>query len=263
MEEEVPTINRVSIKVPPFYRSNPNAWFRVLEAQFDIAGITTQKTRLNHLISNLPEDIGALLLFEEATENYDTLKNNVLDLVAKTKQERINEILDTTDIGCDKPSIFLRKLRSKMQQCDITCTEDELTQRLLRCLPKDVATPLRAFQDLSPQRLAQVADTMMAHQSINAVSKLPPLHSGGSSKTNVSQSHVNHSSYRPSRQLTPFHPNQRPQVCRAHIFYGQAARTCRPWCKFPKRGTETILRNGDRTPAQQSRSNSPTRSENE
>ena len=27
-----------------------------------------------------------------------------------------------------------------------------------------------------------------------------------------------------------FHSNQRPRVCRAHIYFGNFARTCKPWC---------------------------------
>jgi len=30
--------------------------------------------------------------------------------------------------------------------------------------------------------------------------------------------------------LQPFHPDQRQKTCRHHIFYGPAARNCKPWC---------------------------------
>ena len=33
--------------------------------------------------------------------------------------------------------------------------------------------------------------------------------------------------------LEPFFPNQKPKVCRAHIFYCKQATSCRNWCEFP------------------------------
>ena len=38
------------------------------------------------------------------------------------------------------------------------------------------------------------------------------------------------------RGLLPFYRDQRPQVCRAHLYFGQEARTCKPWCRWPKKG---------------------------
>ncbi|KAF0289183.1 hypothetical protein FJT64_012542 [Amphibalanus amphitrite] len=38
------------------------------------------------------------------------------------------------------------------------------------------------------------------------------------------------------RGLQPFYRDQRPQVCRAHLYFGQEARTCKPWCRWPKKG---------------------------
>lgn len=35
------------------------------------------------------------------------------------------------------------------------------------------------------------------------------------------------------RGLQPFRSGQKPQVCRAHLYYSQAARTCRSWCQWP------------------------------
>ena len=164
-------VQRVSVKMPPFYRRNVAAWFRTLESQLKLARITSQATKFHHLVSHLPEDIAALLLTDSTPENYDNLKEEVVRVIEKSKQEKINDLFDITDIGDDKPSIFVRKLTSKMEQCGLSANDDEITQKLLRCLPPNVATPLRAFQDLPPSRVAAIADSMMINSPnpINAV----------------------------------------------------------------------------------------------
>lgn len=35
--------------------------------------------------------------------------------------------------------------------------------------------------------------------------------------------------------LTPFNKDQRPKVCRWHIFFGSAARKCNTWCQWPQK----------------------------
>ena len=256
-------VQRVAIKVPPFYRRNTSAWFKTLESQFKLARITSEETRFHYLVANLPEDIAALLLTESTQEHYSDLKAEVISAVEKTKQEKINDLFDITDIGDDKPSIFLRKLITKMENCNITATNDELTQRLLRCLPASVSTPLRAFQDLSPHRIAAIADSML----INTVPTPPPA-MPSASLHQVKSSFVHHcdsdqnSSGRPNRGLQPFHEGQRPKICRAHIFYGSNARSCRPWCQFPSgSGSKAQLRylaSNEQTPIH-SRAASPER----
>ena len=69
----------------------------------------------------------------------------MLNAIKKTKQEKINDLFNITDIENDETSIFLRKLISKIktEQCGMTANDDELTQKLLRCLPTSVSIPLR------------------------------------------------------------------------------------------------------------------------
>lgn len=47
--------------------------------------------------------------------------------------------------------------------------------------------------------------------------------------------------------LTPFHEGQRPKVCRAHLFFGAQARTCKPWCQWPSRSANLRVQPSSRS----------------
>ena len=46
-----------SIKIPPFWPSDPMLWFMLVEAQFVLRGITAQLTKFHHVLANLSQEI--------------------------------------------------------------------------------------------------------------------------------------------------------------------------------------------------------------
>lgn len=52
-----PAVNRVAIKMPPFWKTDPSIWFAQVEAQFDLSGITNETTKYNHIVSAVDTDI--------------------------------------------------------------------------------------------------------------------------------------------------------------------------------------------------------------
>lgn len=257
IEDQPSQTGHVSVKVSPFYRNNSVAWFRQLESQFLLAGCKRADTKFHHLVSRLPEDIATLALTDDMEENYITLKQNVLTLVQKSKQQRINEILSTSDLGGDKPSIFLRKLKSKIEQCQLSTDDELLKTQLLRCLPEQFRLPLSGFSNQSPEQLAEIADTMMTLQTSNKINTVKAHPSSFTSQS----SHQQSTSI--PYGLRPFHSSQLPKICRSHLFYGRQAKFCKPWCHFPHTADHQprVLQNNGRTP-RTSRDSSPNRSSN-
>ena len=51
-------INATNFKVPMFWKSSPRTWFNRLESAFVSSNITSNVSKVNHLIAHLPEDVG-------------------------------------------------------------------------------------------------------------------------------------------------------------------------------------------------------------
>ena len=247
------TAGVVNIKAPPFFRNNPDAWFCMLESQFTLRRISSEETRFHHLLCLLPEDIISVLLSADTLPNYSALKAAVINMVQRSKQERLQELLNVADLEGDRPSVFVRRLASKMCQCGIHPDANMIKATLLRCLPTDVQVALSGFHDQTPEHLASIADSMMAIRISNA-----SVNAAGSNVTEPrQQSQFSHAQCAEHpRQMSspaPFKPGQRPVICRAHIYYGARARTCRRWCQFPRSAKSEQPRTlpaGERTPHQ-------------
>lgn len=65
-------IARVAVKAPPFWRANPEIWFRQMDSQFQLAGINVEITKFHHIVSALqPEELAVVgdILLNPSTEN--------------------------------------------------------------------------------------------------------------------------------------------------------------------------------------------------
>jgi hypothetical protein len=134
-----------------------------------------------------------------------------------------------------------------MAQCGIQENPDMVKATLLRCLPAELRLHLSGFQDQTPQQQS----TGHRVNAIQRTAGVPP-------KSPQRQES------KPTSTLEPFHPGQRPVICRGHLYYGARTRTCRRWCQFPRNSNgpqPRILGPTERTPAQ-SRASSPERQVN-
>jgi hypothetical protein len=250
------SVSAVAVKVPPLYRNNPDAWFRTLESQFHLARITSGETKFHYLVAHLPEDLSAVLLSADTPADYESLKEDIKGIAEKSRQEKITEILAVSDLGGDKPSVFLRRLHAKMAQCGLSACPDMLKATLMRCLPSELRIALSGFQNQTPEQIAEIADSML---SIRATSNpINAVQQPQSQQAPRDSEQRRHQQQRPSNSVAPFRPGQRNVICRAHIYYGLQARTCRRWCQFPKQPGHQprTLSNKESTPVQ-SRSSSP------
>jgi len=71
-------VYRVAVRLPPFWPDRPAVWFVQAEAQFELAGITRQRTKFNYVVSQLSQqqavEVEDIITSPPEQEPYDRLK---------------------------------------------------------------------------------------------------------------------------------------------------------------------------------------------
>ena len=83
----------VSIKLPPYWSSDPTLWLAQVEAQFTIRGIALEQTKYAYVVGSLQpkvaQEVGDLLLIPPPAETpYTRSKAELVKRTSASKQER-------------------------------------------------------------------------------------------------------------------------------------------------------------------------------
>lgn len=249
-----PVVNRLQVKVPPFWKKNPALWFKQLEAQFSNSGITEDLTRFNTIVGVIESDVldfvSDIVLAPPATHRYQTIKERLIKQFTESDSKKLHSLLHELQIGDMKPSNLLRQMK------ELSCGKvgDDLLKTLwLQKLPTTIQTILSTnAQPL--ELLTPLADTMFeTHEGstvqtvslsptnqfndlVNAVYKLDD-------KIEALKKHVrasSKSSKSASRSRSPS-PKQaaiaKGKICFYHQRFGNKAKKCATPCKFHKSQT--------------------------
>ena len=237
----------ISVKIPPFMESSVSNWFLIIEAQFKISRITSSDTKFYYVIANLPTTVLDKLdqKILESTK-FEDLKAEIISRFEQSKPELFRKILATKTLT-GKPSNLMAELQTIAKKVGVG--DDLVKHQFLEAVPSSVSSVLVCQDDLTLSQMAKLADSMQAY--------VQP-----SQAFQVSRSRE-HSPRRESRTpigLRPYSQNQKPKICRAHIYFLEKARTCKPWCRFPgKNPNIPILPNSRRNSPSNSRNSSPER----
>lgn len=238
MSEEA--ISHISIKPAEFSEPNASGWFTILEAQFKLGKVTNASTQFYHCLAALPASVVNKLSKEVVDgEDYDGLKGAVLGLVESSRPELFESLLSSeTLVG--RPSACLSVMQKTASKVGVG--DEFVRHKFLNSLPPTISPVLAAQPTLSLAQLGTLADELVTFTKANAA----PV-SQVSAQSQPSRNFSNSVKYHPS--VKPFHSEQRPRVCRSHIYFANEARTCRSWCKWPDKTSCKVQPN--------SRANSP------
>ena len=166
-----------------------------------------------------------------------------------------------------KPSAYLQQMRQMAKKVGVG--DDMVRHRFTQALPPSISPVVASQTKTALDDLGTLADDLMPLVKEQNVCELRT--SGTNNfKTNAyfknkpyfHANNKNISGDQPrSLTLIPFSENQRPKICRAHIFFGNKAKNCRFWCHWPNKSNCRIVNSRANTPVV-SRSNSPTRQSN-
>ena len=233
MAEEVQAqAQAVSVKAPEFTEAAPSLFFKLLDAQFHLKNITQTRTKFFHALSSLPSsvliDIPAV---ELEKEDYDELRHTIVATYEKTKPELFEKLM-SNQVMTGRPSAYLRQLQQIATKVGVN--EELVRHKFLANLPPSIAPVVAASPSATLSQLGTLADESMA--LYNSV-----ISNASSSRVSHVQDvtnsrHTNQNSLAKNMSgTTPFHPDQRPKICRFHLYYADKARRCKPWCRFPNK----------------------------
>ena len=263
---------RYNVKVPDFHDAAAPAWFLILESQFTLHDVVNDAVKFAHAISCLPvEHIPRIHHQIIADRNYVELKKAVIDFYEQTKPELFEKLISSQSIAGRRPSAFLSEISMTAQKVGIS--DDLVRHKFLQSVDQRMSAVLASMKDLTLPALGKLADELQtftppAHQApIYAAQppvypvqdndrsrpayrdqyqprgRSPPRNYHGSFQPRSPSRNFDGSNRPRSDGLTPFNSDQRPKVCRWHIFFGPAANTCTPWCKWPDKGhVKNVLR---------------------
>jgi hypothetical protein len=239
------TVGRVTVKPPVFYRSNPQVWFRQMESQFALAGITSGITKFHHIMGAIPEDVAINLPNDLTT--YDTLKEQIVSIYQKNKDELLEEALGSITLDGQKPSVCLLRIKRKLQECNLTIDEDVVRHRILQAMPFSTKASLSAHSSLPLDQFAKLADTIYLYSQdrFDRPYNVAAVSADYSNRTafrradkphapqEIQQSNAFNSQSSTPISHRPFNDRQRPKICRFHLYFAEKANRCKPWCRWP------------------------------
>ncbi|KAL7725613.1 hypothetical protein ACLKA6_008025 [Drosophila palustris] len=168
------TVNRLAVKVPPFWAERPEIWFAQIESQFCIAGIIADKTKFHTVVASMESSVISQItdavLNPPAVDMYGNLKRNIIERFCESEQKKIQKLLSDIDLGDRRPTQLLNELRGLAKD---RINEDFLKSLWMQRLPPHARAILQASND-DLSGMAKLADKILeveglAHMNVASV----------------------------------------------------------------------------------------------
>lgn len=105
-------LNRIALKIPPFYPSDPEMWFNMVERSFEASGVTLEATKFSHILGALDpihaKEIRDIVFKPPTTDPYTFLRAELIKILSTTQEQKTRRLLEHEETGGDhKPTQFL------------------------------------------------------------------------------------------------------------------------------------------------------------
>ncbi|GIY86500.1 uncharacterized protein CEXT_467511 [Caerostris extrusa] len=132
-----------------------------MESQFTLAGVTTETTKIHHVVNDI-------ILKPPADVPFTALKKRLRSQYADSEAQRLRDLISGMQLGDRRPSRLLLEIRSK---AGARINEDLLKSLFLQRLPTNVQQILAISND-NLDKLSEMTDGIMSTSSapvVNAV----------------------------------------------------------------------------------------------
>lgn len=112
--EQATTVARVTIKLPPFWKLDPELWFAQIEAQFVTANVVSDATKYYYVVGTIESDIlsqvADLIKQPPAHNKYQALKARLVTQFGESNDNKLKRLLHGLELGDRKPSHLLQEM---------------------------------------------------------------------------------------------------------------------------------------------------------
>lgn len=241
-------IMRVSVKLPPFWREQPELWFTQAEAQFVISGITVDETKYYTVIATVESDIlsqiSDIVSNPPAADKYKTIKDRLIKRFADSEQKKLKKLLSEISLGDRTPSQLLIEMR---RLANFKIQDAFLQTMWLNCLPQQVKAIISTVEG-NLDKLAKTADRIFEVTDCNniaAVSKksdtslenrVATIEKQLEETNNMLKQLLSRNRSRSrSKPRDSTESNQQASMCRFHAKFAEKAYRCiKPCTYIPK-----------------------------
>lgn len=106
---------KVTTKLPIFYSEKPDLWFYQIESQFRNNGIVRDQTKFDIIVSSLDpkylDVVAEIIRNPPICDKYNAIKTALIKEFQYSEETRLKQLLLGMDLGDQKPSVLLRKMR--------------------------------------------------------------------------------------------------------------------------------------------------------
>ncbi|XP_023713819.1 uncharacterized protein LOC111867851 [Cryptotermes secundus] len=152
---ETPTI---AVRLPPFWAERPAVWFAQAEAQFTLAGISSEQTMFCYVISQLDKryasEVEDIITSPTKRGPYILLRTELVRRLSPLPEQRIRQLLTVEEFGERKPSHFLSYLKSLAPEVPDNVIRSVWTSRL----PRNVQSFLAGQNEINLEAADLCAD---------------------------------------------------------------------------------------------------------
>lgn len=237
-------VNAVKIRVPPFWKNDPQLWFLQLEAQFALSNIVSDLTKFNTVVGNVEpsflDPVKDIIRNPPANNRYETIKTRLTKKFEESDNNKIKTLLNELTLGDLKPSELLHKMQ------DLSCGKvgDDLLQILwLQRLPINIQSVLacstdplptlstmadKIFETSNNTNINSIAETSKNSDLVNMIYNIEDKINNLNKKIDMSRPRIKSKSPKRSRNHL-----STDKICWYHDKHGHKARKqCNPPCAF-------------------------------
>lgn len=166
----------VSVKLPEFWKTDPEMWFAQAEAQFVLANVTKDETKFYHIVAKVDQSVichvADLVSAPPQQDKYKAVKDRLIARFALSPQSRLERLLGSFDLGDMRPTHLLAKMQELANGLNVT--DDLLKMLFLQRMPAHIR-PILTISDGTLVKLAEMADKMVESPQASAVSTTPTI----------------------------------------------------------------------------------------